>query len=399
MDLRSVYPYWLLDKGLIKSYPSVKQNLKADVVIIGAGISGALVSWYLRNSDFNVIMVDRRHVGMGSTAATTGLIQYEIDTPLIELQKKVGKQAAVASYSLCDQAIYDLEKICRQFPQAEFTRKPSFQYASWNRDIPVLKTEFLERKKIGIDVQLLNADQIKSKFGINKQAGLLSKNAAEINAYGLTHSLLHHAGKKNLMVYDHTNIKTIRRQGKQFNLYTGEGYRIRTRYLVMACGYESSNYIDKKINQLHTTYAIVSEPQESDRFWYKNAVIWETAIPYLYMRTTADNRILVGGKDDDFSSANKRDKALPRKAIELEHSFKKLFPHSAFKTDFKWAGLFASTKDGLPFIGSIPGKQNMYFALGFGGNGIIFSVIAAQVISDLLTGKKNKAELLFSFNR
>ncbi len=87
MDLRSVYPFWLLDKGIIKSYPSVKQNIKADVVIIGAGISGALVSWYLRNTGFNVIIVDRRHVGMGSTAATTGLIQYEIDIPLVELQK------------------------------------------------------------------------------------------------------------------------------------------------------------------------------------------------------------------------------------------------------------------------------------------------------------------------
>ncbi len=130
----------------------------------------------------------------------------------------------------------------------------------------------------------------------------------------------------------------------------------------MACGYESSNYIDKKVNQLHSTYAIVSEPLDARKFWYKNAVIWETATPYLYMRTTTDNRILVGGKDDDFSRGSKRDQALPRKVIELEHSFKKLFPHIAFTTDFKWAGLFASTKDGLPYIGSIPGKPDMYFA-------------------------------------
>jgi len=399
LDLRSVYPFWLLEKGIIKSYPSVQQNLKADVVIMGAGISGALVSWYLRNTGYSVIIVDRRHVGMGSTAATTGLIQYEIDTPLTELQKKVGKQAAIQSYQLCNQAIHDLDKICRRFSAAEFTRKPSFQYASWNKDIPMLRTEYQERRNIGIEVQLLNSDQIKSKFGFDKQAGLLSKNAAELNAYGLTHSLLEQASKKNLAIYDHTNIKTIRHQGNRFNLYTDEGYKINAKYLIMACGYESSNYINKKVNELHSTYAIVSEPLASNQFWYKNAVIWETATPYLYLRTTADNRILIGGKDDDFSSGSKRDKALTRKAIELEKSFKKLFPRIAFKTDFKWAGLFASTKDGLPYIGSIPGKENMYFALGYGGNGILFSVIAAQVIRDLLAGKKNQAELLFSFNR
>ncbi len=128
--------------------------------------------------------------------------------------KKVGNQAAIQSYLLCDQAIYDLEKICRRFPDAAYKRKPSFQYASWNKDIPILKAEYQERKKIGIDIQLLNSDQIKSKFGINKQAGLLSKNAAELNAYGLTHSLLQQASKKNLTVFDHTNIKTIRQPGQ-----------------------------------------------------------------------------------------------------------------------------------------------------------------------------------------
>jgi glycine/D-amino acid oxidase-like deaminating enzyme len=143
----------------------------------------------------------------------------------------------------------------------------------------------------------------------------------------------------------------------------------------------------------------VSEPLVKREFWYKNGLIWETSTPYLYIRTTRDHRLLVGGKDDDFTAAFKRDKALPGKAKMLEASFLELFPDISFTTDFKWAGIFGSTKDGLPYIGNHPSKPGIYFSLGFGGNGIVFSVIAGKIIRDLIEGNANTNASLFSFSR
>ena len=90
---------------------------------------------------------------------------------------------------------------------------------------------------------------------------------------------------------------------------------------------------------------------------------------------------------------------MPEKSKSLERSFTKLFPEITFKTDFRWAGTFASTKDGLPYIGSIRQRPHTYFALGFGGNGITFSAIAAGIIKDMLIGKKNKDAEIFKFDR
>ncbi|PWT71532.1 MAG: FAD-binding oxidoreductase [Bacteroidetes bacterium] len=399
MDLRSYYPYWLLDKSIPAIYPSLLQNITADVTIIGAGISGAIAAWYLRNSSEKVLVVDRRHAGMGSTAASTGLLQYEIDTPLARLQTLVGISNANKSYILCSQAITELTKICRRFPASEFEMRPSLQYASSLRDAGCLRKEFELRKKIGIDLELLDEREIKSRFGFSKSAGLLSKNAAEVNAFGLTHSLLQYCSGKNAEVYDHTGIKGIRRVKKQFELFTANGVRIKTRKIIIACGYESKKYLPRKFDQLHTTYAVVTEPVAREALWYNKAVIWETSSPYLYIRTTRDNRILVGGKDDDFSGSFKRDKAMPRKAKMLAHSFSKLFPHIPFIIDYNWAGAFGSTKDGLPYIGELAGKPNIYFALGFGGNGILFSVIAGQIIRDLIYEKKNEHADIFNFSR
>ncbi len=207
------------------------------------------------------------------------------------------------------------------------------------------------------------------------------------------------AGDQGLQVYDHTEIKSFHEDRRAVELMTTEGKKIKARKLVIACGYESGIYIPQKVETIHSTYAVVSEPFESPPLWYRNALIWETARPYLYLRTTRDNRILIGGKDDDFSDARLRNKALPGKARALEAAFSKLFPAIDFKTDFKWAGAFASSRDGLPYIGCLPGRPHTYFALGFGGNGITFSVLAAQIITNMIMGKKRDDEGLFGFDR
>jgi glycine/D-amino acid oxidase-like deaminating enzyme len=400
MDLRTQNPFWLLKNGLPASYPALSKNIKTEVTVVGAGISGALIAWSLCKAGVKVILVDKRHAGMGSTAASTALLQYEIDTPLVKLCKMRGEKDAVQSYKLCLQSIFDLKKICREIKsKAGFEMKESFQYASYKKDVSDLKEEFLLRKKIGIDLSWLSEKDIKNKFGFVAPAGIISKVAAQVDPFKLTHELINDAVKHGLKVFDNTDIISIQHLKKGIKLLTANEKIIRTDKLVMASGYESQNYISKKVEQLNATYAIISEPLETKKIWYKNCLVWETATPYLYLRTTNDNRIIIGGKDDEFSSPQKRDRMLPHKAKELEKSFAKLFPNIEFKTDFQWAGTFAGTKDGLPYIGSINEHPDTFFALGFGGNGITYSVLAAQIITDNITGKKNNAAELFSFNR
>jgi glycine/D-amino acid oxidase-like deaminating enzyme len=117
------------------------------------------------------------------------------------------------------------------------------------------------------------------------------------------------------------------------------------------------------------------------------------------MRTTPDNRVLIGGRDVNFSATKRRDKLIKKKTKQLTKDANTLFPHLNFIPEFGWTGTFGATKDGLPYIGSYDKLPNSYFALGFGGNGITFSLIAARLLCDLLQGKENKDLELFSFDR
>lgn len=400
MDLRSAYPYWLLRHGIINSYPSLQKNIQTDIAIIGAGISGALVAWELMKAGHAVTVIDRRHAGTGSTAASTGLLQYEIDTPLYKLIKLAGEGNAVRSYILCRNAIYELEKICRLLKaEGLFNARPSLQYASYNSHVSNLEKECRLRENAGFDLQWMDRRAIKANYGFDKPAGLLSADGAEADAYRITHLLLSACIDLGASVFDNTEVLEIHHKKNGVALATSTGFNIKARKLVIACGYESQRYIPKQVQYLHSTFSIVSEPFAMQDFWFNNSLIWETRNPYLYLRTSNDNRILVGGKDVAWSNPQRRDEWLPGKARELEKSFKELFPRIHFKTDFKWAGVFASTKDGLPYIGSIPERPHTYFALGFGGNGITFSVVASRIIRDILEGKKNSDAAIFSFTR
>jgi glycine/D-amino acid oxidase-like deaminating enzyme len=400
MDLRSPYPYWLLQHGVIRSYPSLQKDVNTDIAIIGAGISGALVAQEMINAGFNTIVLDRRHTGMGSTAASTALLQYEIDVPLHELIDKVGKKNAVRSYLLCRDAIYKMKSVCKEIKDAQvFDSRPSFQFASYKKDIRLLEKEYRLRKEVGIDLQWFGEKEIEQRFGFKKPAGLISKDGAEADAYRITHGLLKNGIKKGLQVYDNTEVISIRHNKKGVELITADKRKIRAKKLVIAAGYESQKYIPFKVQELHSTYAIASEPFGHKNFWYKNALIWETATPYLYVRTTSDNRIIVGGKDVPFTNPATRDELISAKAKALVKAFNSLFSAIPIKTDFKWTGNFASTKDGLPYIGTIKQRPHTWFALGYGGNGITFSVIAAEILRDVFTGRKNQDASIFSFDR
>jgi glycine/D-amino acid oxidase-like deaminating enzyme len=160
-----------------------------------------------------------------------------------------------------------------------------------------------------------------------------------------------------------------------------------------------TKFLRKKIVKLQTTYAIASENMPDPIPGEKEVMLWNTKKPYLYLRRTKDGRTIVGGRDEDFVNPAKRDKLIHEKSRQLTGDFNKLFPDTVFKPEFSWTGTFGTTRDSLPYIGQYPMRSNTYFALGFGGNGITFSVIAAEIIRDLLTGKKNPDATIFSFDR
>jgi glycine/D-amino acid oxidase-like deaminating enzyme len=400
MNLKSGYPYSLVKHGLPVDYPRLEKSIKTEVVVMGGGISGSLAAYRLQKAGIQCTIVEGRTVGLGSTCSSTSLLQYEIDVSLHHLIDQIGHSHAVRAYHLCAEAIDTLAGLARSIKMDDFRYQKSLYYAAYKKHRSFIEKEYAARKKNGFKVFLLNEEQVADDFGFYAPAAILSNQGAQTNAYLYTHALLKSFKKSGGEVYDRTVVTAIEPSQSGVKLTTDRGYIIQCKKLVIATGYEAAAWVDKKIVDFKSTFAVISEQFNGEvPALINKALIWNTADPYLYFRTTQDRRIIIGGRDENFYDPVKRDKLLKRKSALLAKDFAKIFPSLEFNPEFSWAGTFGATKDGLPYIGSYPKMQNCYFALGFGGNGITFSSIAADIITDLITGKKNKDAAIFSFDR
>ncbi len=401
MDLKSNEPFWLIKNGLPASYPSLHEDVSCDVLIVGGGITGSLIAHQCVQDGYTTILIDKREVCQGSTSATTSMLQYEIDVPLYRLMEKIGAKGAVASYDACSKAIDTLDGLCRKIKsEAGFLQKDSIYYAASKRDAVWLKKEYNAREKAGYKVRWLEAAEVLTTYGIHgSYGGILSKQGGSVDAFRLAHELLRYNQKKGLEIYDKTGLVSVEYKKRGNLALTSTGKSIKAAKIIYCTGYESANIIKEKFVDLLSSYAIISEVNEGSYRQYEDVLIWNTAKPYLYMRTSDDGRFLIGGKDEAFRDPVKRDRLLPKKENQLLKAYKKIFPDKEFHADFAWAGTFAITKDGLPYIGEHQDFRNSYFVCGFGGNGITFSVTAMEMVSDWLQSKTHPLSEWFRFGR
>lgn len=400
MDIRSNEPFWLLKNGLLHTYPSLKDNIICEVLIVGSGITGALMAHSMMKQGYDTVLIDKREIANGSSSATTSMLQYEIDVPLYELTAMIGPQGAIASYKSCRDAIYKLKELVEEIDSnSGFERKESLYFAGNRKDVSWLKKEFEAREIAGFSVEWLEKKEIKERYGIVAEGGILSADGGSVDAFCLTHDLLHYNAKKGLRVFDKTALKKVKYEKDKVLAIMETGTQIIAEKVIYCTGYETQAMLPEKLVSLKSTYAMVSERDNNLSPAIASTLFWNTDTPYLYMRTTADGRLLVGGEDENFKNPGLRDALLGRKRDKLIKTLKQFLPGTQFIDDFCWCGTFGETKDGLPYIGEHPKFPNSYFVLGFGGNGITFSIAGMDIIPEMMKGTPGLLSHYFRFGR
>ena len=187
-------------------------------------------------------------------------------------------------------------------------------------------------------------------------------------------------------IVSEVEIKDVRALDDDVVLSTSEGMLLSARHVVFCTGYEFLESLANKSQKVISTWALASRPKLERPEWLDQYLVWEGSDPYLYFRSTPDGRIVLGGEDESVEDAYKDEAKRKRKTKVLIEKLADLTGIAIGKPEFEWSAAFAVTPDGLPMIGQVPHMKNVFVTMGFGGNGITFSQIAAELIAGEILG-------------
>lgn len=395
-DLRAGLPYWLRGGDVNVVSSPLDTNLVADVAVVGAGVSGALVADAMLRAGKHVAVLDRRGPAKGSTPASTALLQFEIDQPLIHLSQKIGHQRAVRAYWRSATAVEALRgRISDLGLRCGFRERQTVYLPGNVLNVSALKREAAARAEVGLRSRFIGADELHAMTGIEKSGAILSGGSGEVDPVALVAGLWRSALSRGACIYAPTEVVDIESGRSHVTLTTASGYEVRAKHAVFATGYELVKLLKPRHYKVSSTWAMATVPQP-DQLWRSRCLIWEAAHPYIYLRTTLDGRVIVGGEDQAFSNEAKRDALMPQKILAIRRKLEKLLPQIDPTPEFTWTGCFGESATGLPAMGAIPGAARCFAILGYGGNGITFSVIAAQVIQRAILGLRDPDADLFA---
>lgn len=362
---------------------------RVDVAILGSGIMGAIIAERLADGSRSVTLFDRRPPGCGSTAASTAQVMWAMDVPLLHLSGRIGEVEAARRWRRVFEAVRDFsDRIDDREDAGARVERPTLYLEGDILDAAALAQEAELHRRHGLPSVFLDAAKVADRFGIEPRAAIVSEGGFEIDPVAMCHSLLRGAIARGATLTYPADIVALHPVSGGVLLECSDGRECLAGTLVLATGYERAPLFLPPAFKLLSTFAIAT-PAEVAPLWGRNAMIWEASDPYLYVRTDLDGRVIAGGEDIETAEEAKRDALIEASAGRIAAKLERLLGGAPVMIDRAWGATFGYSPDGLPAIGPTSLMPDVWLAAGYGGNGIAFAALAAQLLEHSFSGERD----------
>lgn len=392
LDLRGGKPCWNdMDPGRLPSDPL---PARCDIAIVGAGIMGAMLAERLSRDGHRVAIIDRRPPSHGATAASTALVLWAADVPLTHLVDSIGARAAIAAWRRVHRAVLDLDhRVGSDAAAIAWKPRPELYLAGRTLDTEALRKEGATRAAADLPSFWLDDGDVADRFDLPPSAALVSGDAFVVDPLALTALMLDRARAAGATLTHPREISHLSEDRDGVTLHA-DGAAVRVASVILATGYEAARWYLPPAFSIGSSFAIATARGTAPA-WREKAMIWEASDPYLYARGTRDGRIIVGGEDEDLTDPARRDALLATKRGTLEVKGAAMPGLERMVADCAWSAHFGRSPDGLPAIGRARNADRIWLAYGFGGNGISFAALAADLLASALADRDDADLPLF----
>ncbi len=402
MQLTNGNLYWQKKSKIEKTYPYLTHDTNCDVLVIGGGITGAITAYFLAKEGANIIVAEKNIVGYGSTSAASAALEYQLDIDMYKLEKILGANSTKRMYSLCLDAIDKLEKIDKSLSKnTGFKRQDSIYYTNKFMQKGSMSKEYTYRKNAGFNSYFIDSHSM-----LNLNSGILTKGASAImNPYLFTQALFEELNDmQNVEVYENTRIDDIKPLIDGVLSTTNNKFKIVSSSVIFSSGFETLKHFNRAPVELYKTFTIVSKPLKELKNFDTSFTARDNLEPYHYLRFDTNGRIIFGGEDvklsDRFNDSRYLNSVAQDRYKRLTNILQKtLYNVENIQTDYCFNATQVTSKDSLPIIDEMPNMPNCFCNIGLGTNGILYSVIGANMLKNAVKGLYTKDMNLFRIDR
>jgi glycine/D-amino acid oxidase-like deaminating enzyme/nitrite reductase/ring-hydroxylating ferredoxin subunit len=361
-----------------------------DAIIVGAGITGISTAYQLQNSGLKCLVIERQEIGSGTTGGTTAHINSLLDFSYKDLIKKFGLDRAkmVAKATMEAKRIFaaqirDLKIAC------DYRECTGYLFAATKEQSRKLLPIAFAAKAVGLPLSFTK--QLPIQLEYDSAVRVAREASIHPTAYiqGVAAAFVENGGR----IVEHCSYLSHTSKNDQQIVRSGKG-NYRCAHLIFATHLPPGKQLIQLKCMPYRSYVVALQ---TGKPLPEDALLYDMNDPFHYIRTQyidGTPYVLVGG--GDHRTGTNGDSGDPYRSVE--QFSKRLFPD--MKIRWRWSSQFYESVDGLPFIGKLPGAgDNVYVATGYGGNGIMYSQLAASIIHDLILLRPNEWARLFDPKR
>jgi glycine/D-amino acid oxidase-like deaminating enzyme/nitrite reductase/ring-hydroxylating ferredoxin subunit len=390
--LHATTPYWSTS-ATFTPFPKLAEDVAADVVVVGAGVTGLTAAYLLAKAGKRVVVLERDRCAGVDTGHTSAHLTMVTDERLGELVKRFGRSHAQAVWDAGLAAIATIDEVVREHRiDAGFEWVDGYLHAprdAQDHDSEDLKTDAALANDLGFDAEYVETVPLVDRPGIR----FLNQARIQPRAYlaGVAKAFVALGGR----IYEHSAADEFRDSPRAIK---AARHTVRCEDIVVAthnplvglAGLAGATLFQTKL-ALYTSYVIAGRVPKGE---VPDALWWDTGDPYNYLRVEPHRDfdvVIFGGEDHKTGQVDDTERCYRR----LEERLRAIVPR--VELTHRWSGQVIETPDGLPYIG--PSAEHQYAATGYAGNGLTFGTLAAMMISDAIVGRSNPWTDLFDPGR
>lgn len=372
-----------------RPFPPLRESMKCDYLIVGGGITGVSLAYFLANAgEKNIILVEKNTIASGATGHAAGSLVASAEIDLKDLVRKHGTKKSARHWRMLEDTLNEVKRIIREEKiPCDFETMDTLYGGIGRGHEAILREEFSRLKKINLQTQLIRGEELRAC--LNSPLFFSSiyspKGGVSVNPLQLTQNLSKVAARKGVRVFEQTAVHSIK--GKTAHTQHG---MIAFKKVIWAV---DAAHPDERVSNYKTTILVTRPLTMHERkqtgLWRKK-ILWDANANYSYGKMTLDNRLLIGFGGVTVPKGYRRKDAHTSHVATAKKWLHRLFPYLNVPIEYAWSATYGVTKDHRPLVEM---KKGVYSIAGAGSQ--VLCVMAAKELAKKLAGKKHQLNLVY----